>query len=237
MNFSAISSQGLIGKILRSPLSLIPKNSALPILQGGARGKKWIVGSHDHGCWLGSYEYKKRKLFESSLRKGDCVYDVGAHVGYYSVIASCVVGEKGLVYCFEPLPANICLLYRHITLNSLRNVIVVPTAVSDTNGSALFEENAGSAVGHISPNGSIAVPLVSLDQFVKNSRVPTHLKIDVEGAEFMVLVGAEALVRKFSPVIFLATHSAKLGIDCLSLLKSWGYSVTSLSHDEHFAEK
>ena len=61
MNLSSISSNSFLGKILRFPLKFIPKNLAIFILQGKLRGKKWIVGSGNHGCWLGSYEYEKQK--------------------------------------------------------------------------------------------------------------------------------------------------------------------------------
>lgn len=63
MDFSGISNQTLIGKALRYPLKLIPQQMRIPILQGQLKGKKWIVGSSQHGCWLGSYEYDKQLLF------------------------------------------------------------------------------------------------------------------------------------------------------------------------------
>jgi len=63
MNFSAISNKNIFGKILRFPLRFIPTKVVVPILQGTLKGKKWIVGSSNHGCWLGSYEYEKCILF------------------------------------------------------------------------------------------------------------------------------------------------------------------------------
>src|SRR5580765_1322501 len=102
-NLSGISRETLIGKLLRAPLRLLPRTAAVPILQGPLRGKKWIVGSGTHGCWLGSYEYDKQKLFQKTVRSGDVVYDVGANAGFYSLLASLLVGEKGHVYSFEPL--------------------------------------------------------------------------------------------------------------------------------------
>jgi hypothetical protein len=63
MNFSGISSKSILGKALRFPLKLIPSSARVPIIQGPLRGKLWIVGSSNHGCWLGSYENGKRKKF------------------------------------------------------------------------------------------------------------------------------------------------------------------------------
>ena len=103
MNFSAIPFKTLYGKILRLPLRLIPKNMKLPILQGKLRGEKWIVGSSNHGCWLGSYEYKQRILFEKTIIRGSVIFDIGAHVGFYTLLASKLVGPKGKVFA---LPAG-----------------------------------------------------------------------------------------------------------------------------------
>src|SRR5579862_7724955 len=106
-NLSGISRKSWLGKLLRAPLRLIPRSAVLPILQGPLRGKKWVVGSGNHGCWLGSYEHDKQSLFQKTVRTGDIVYDVGANAGFYSLLASVLVGEKGQVYAFEPLPANL----------------------------------------------------------------------------------------------------------------------------------
>src|SRR5512139_3781902 len=97
MNFSGISNHSVVGKALRFPLRLIPDDATLPILQGRLRGKRWISGSCNHGCWLGSYEYHKRVLFERTITPGSVVFDLGAHVGFYTLLASVLVGHAGRV--------------------------------------------------------------------------------------------------------------------------------------------
>lgn len=67
VNFSAVSSDRWLGQVMRWPLRLIPRSVAVPIVQGPLRGKRWVVGSSTHGCWLGSYEYVKRRLFEQHV--------------------------------------------------------------------------------------------------------------------------------------------------------------------------
>ena len=79
----------------------------IPIFQGKLRGKKWIVGSGEHGYWLGSYEMDKRLAFEKEILPDSVIYDIGANVGFYSLLAAEMTGEKGHVYAFEPLPRNI----------------------------------------------------------------------------------------------------------------------------------
>jgi hypothetical protein len=120
MDFSGIPYKSSWGKLLRFPLRFLPKNLVVPVLQGPLRGKKWVVGSSNHGCWLGSYEFDKQKQFTESLARGQIVYDVGAHVGFYTLLASSLVGQEGQVIAFEPYPRNLEFLHRHVQLNHYR---------------------------------------------------------------------------------------------------------------------
>jgi len=76
INFSGLNANSRIGKILRKILKLTPKGFVFPILQGPAKGMKWIVGSSNHGCWLGSYELKKQKQIVKYLKPCMVVYDI-----------------------------------------------------------------------------------------------------------------------------------------------------------------
>src|SRR5256885_1092969 len=89
---SLLSPDRLLGKLARAPLHLIPSKAVLPILQGPGRGLRWIVGSYNHGCWLGSYEYEKQVVLQRLVQKGNVVYDIGAHVGFFTLIFSRLVG-------------------------------------------------------------------------------------------------------------------------------------------------
>src|SRR5205814_4993018 len=79
MNLSAISNHSSFAKVLRLPLKLIPSGTQVTVRGGCLKGKKWIVGSHTHGCWLGSYEREKQILFATRVTKGDVVFDIGAN--------------------------------------------------------------------------------------------------------------------------------------------------------------
>src|ERR1051326_9094519 len=125
MNFSAIPQASAIGRLLRLPLRFIPEDMVIPILQGPLQGKKWIAGSSDHRCWLGSYEYMKQKLFQSVVTPGHVIYDIGANVGFYTLLSSVLVGEKGKVIAFEPLASNAVTLVRHLRLNNVKNASVI----------------------------------------------------------------------------------------------------------------
>ncbi len=230
MNFSKIKYTSFLGKILRLPLHIIPKKAVLPILQGRLRGKKWIVGAGEHGYWLGSYEMRKRQAFEAEIPRGAVVFDIGANVGYYSLLAAVLVGAGGKVYAFEPLPRNIDFLRKHIALNQLKNIEVIEAAVSAQTGKSSFDLGASSAMGHISNSGEIEVRLVSLDDMLEQGTLhqPDYMKVDVEGAEFEVLKGARKLLERHRPVLFLDTHQREAHQPSITLLKELGYTFKIL---------
>ena len=91
-----------------------------------------MVGAGDHGCWLGWYERDKAKLLAAALITGSVFYDVGANVGFYSLLGAACVGFGGRVIAFEPVPENLVILQKHIAMNQLANVMVIPAAVSDS---------------------------------------------------------------------------------------------------------
>jgi len=230
MNFSGISSQTLLGHLLRAPLQLIPREACLPVLQGRLRGKKWIVGSSNHGCWLGSFEHEKRLLFERTVEPGAVVFDIGANVGFYTLLASVAVGPEGKVYAFEPAPRSLRYLREHLRLNAVSNVNVLEVAVSDHCGRALFDEGQNSALGHLSSSGQVWVETVGLDDLVATAQVPPpdYVKIDIEGAEFHALSGAKSMLASVRPTIFLSTHSPDLHRACRRLLESLGYTLRAI---------
>ncbi len=230
MNFSKIHYRSFIGKLIRLPLRLIPKKMALPILQGRLLGKKWIVGSGEHGYWLGSYEFNKRLAFETEIKPNSVVYDIGANVGFFSLLASVLAGDDGHVYAFEPLPRNINFLRKHIAINQRKNIDVFEVAVSDHNGQAFFDLGASTAMGHLAESGEIQVEMVSLDEMIAegNIKPPDYIKLDVEGAEFGALRGAQKLLAQFHPVLFIDTHHREAHEKSIELLKGLGYDFQCL---------
>jgi FkbM family methyltransferase len=234
INFSAVRPESLPGRLIRYPFHLIPRQLALPVLQGPLRGKKWIVGSHLHGCWLGSYECQMQMRIAQEVRPGSVFFDVGANVGFYSLLASLRVGAgAGRVYAFEPLPANIAFLRRHLELNRVRNVEVLQVAVSDCDGTASFAGESTRAMGKLEPSGSLTVEMRSLDQLIAEARVapPDCIKMDIEGGEFRALLGAARCFEERRPQLFLATHGKTVHEDCCRLLASWNYEWVYTARD------
>lgn len=225
LNFSEIPSSSVIGRILRSALTLIPDRSVVRVLQGPLRGARWIVGSSSHGCWLGSYEASIQREFQAAIRPGSVVYDVGANVGFYTLLSSRLTGPSGSVYAFEPAPGNIEALRRHISLNKAANVTLFPAAVSSVSGTEGFDPGAHRFIGRLSDSGTLRVEVVTLDELVAKGDVqpPEVIKIDVEGSELEVLRGAGAILERYHPVLLLATHSETDYDACCRQLRVHGY--------------
>ncbi len=227
MNFTGISDKSFLGKILRLPLRLLPPQMIVPILQGALRGKRWIVGSGNHGYWLGSYELEKRVLFEKTIRRGSVVFDLGGNVGYYALLASVLTGPTGRVFTFEPLPRNLGFLQAHLRINRIGNVTVLEAAVADRSGTASFGEGTSTSKGHIDPQGAITVRTVSLDDLIGRGELPRPdlLKIDIEGGEFLALQGAKETLAGARPTLFLSTHGSEAHKQSCSFLQSLGYTL------------
>ena len=114
---------------------------------------------------------------------------------------------------FEPLPANLVFLRRHLALNRIENCTVVNAAVSSTEGNARFTTAGCRSMTHLladaePEHGDIPVRVVTLDGMVGRGEIPppTVIKCDTEGAEMSLLEGAEAVLRAHHPSILLDTH-------------------------------
>jgi FkbM family methyltransferase len=183
-----------------------------------------------HGYWLGSYEWEKRRLFETLVRPGDVVYDIGANVGFYTILASRLVGPLGRVIAFEPLPRNLEFLKRHVTLNDASNVTVYEAAVWDRSGSSQFDAGGDRSVGRVHEEGSTCVATVKLDELLESQSLPppSLIKMDIEGGELRALRGAAGLLRLHRPSILLATHGPIQHAGCYDFLAERGYDLQPL---------
>lgn len=197
----------------------------LKIPFGKLKGCMWFLNSGPLEMAFGIYERNKISLMKFLLGSGQVFYDVGAHTGYYSILASKLVGEKGFVYAFEPSQRNLSFLKLNLGLNSCKNVKIINACVGDRTGLVDFNSGPNSTMGHIG-KGDLKVKMVSLDYLFKNIINPPDLiKIDVEGAENLVLYGSRKLLKLFKPKILLAIHSEELYLQCSKFLKDLNYKV------------
>jgi len=166
-----------------------------------------------HVIFFGTYEPGVRRIFRKVLPLGGVALDIGANVGWHTLLMASLVGASGRVLAVEANPFLRQRLYDHLCLNHLRQVDVMPYAVAETEGiiefyaPALNDPNSGN--GHIVepgpafPGGTIRVEARRLDAITSASGIERLdlIKIDVEGFEWRVFRGGEETIAKFRPHI------------------------------------
>jgi FkbM family methyltransferase len=156
------------------------------------------------GLLSGHYEEHLSAVFEKYCTSGMTVVDVGANLGYYSLLASRLVGPTGRVVALEPNSENCRLLLSSLRLNESTNVQLLPVAADRAAGWAYYSTHVGSNGGLIDDGDllshpGIVVPTFRLDDLVEGP--VGFLKMDVEGAEGRVVEGATRLIARDRPVI------------------------------------
>jgi len=150
----------------------------------------------------GGPEKLTTEMFKNVVKEGDVVLDLGANIGYYSLLAARLVGEKGKVYAFEPEPVNYSLLLKNIELNGYDNIVAVQKAVSNVAGKVrLFLDKKDTGAHTIyQPDDErefTEVESVILDDFFKDKKHPINvIKMDVEGAEMAAFSGMDRIIRE-----------------------------------------
>lgn len=206
------------------------------IQQGAGKGLRFNAGRANAGFLLGSSEPGVQRALTALVRPGMTVFDVGANVGFLSVIAARLVGETGKVVSFEPLPDNVRQIVYNLSLNGFTHASIRPEALGKTDGMAHFQTSAQPTWGKLAslgstvsqPTGEIPVSVRRLDSLLSEIPLPTPnlMKIDVEGAEEDVLLGAQEVIRKHQPALMIELHGTNLAI--ASLLEAWSYTTVVL---------
>ena len=171
--------------------------------------------------WMKIYyiERKETEYFKRILKRGDIVVDVGAHIGYYTLISGARVGKEGHVYSFEPNPETFKRLKRNVQLNNLNNISLYNIGLSDKEEfltlnlpTSINTGTAGITIPENFSGKSLKVKAIPLDKFIEKNNIKKVdiIKIDVEGAEIKVLKGMMETIRKFKPKIFIEINNKKL---------------------------
>ena len=213
-------------------LHLIPANMQMRVPLGINRSRLWVRGFANAPEWLGIYEYRKQRVLRRLVSEGIVVCDIGANAGFYTLALSRMVGPRGRVIAFEPMPRNLDKLRFHLKINKIDNVFVSPCALSERSGVIGFACGDSDFTGRISNNAldSFQVPSITLDEFLQEQAIadPSLLKIDVEGAEAQVLAGAQKLIERARPAMLIAIHGQEAARQCHALLRDAGYIISAL---------
>ncbi len=185
-------------------------------------GKHMYVRAEDGGVAHQILMYQEYEPYETSLVKEKLkpemvVYNIGANLGYYVLVASDCVGPTGKVFAFEPEPRNVELLRRTITENAIVNVEVLAMAVAAEPGSATLSLSSTNSGDHqlrnVADREGIRVPVVSIDSLIAAGHpAPDAIIMDVQGSELDVLRGAKAFLAS-SKLKILFTEFWPKGLD------------------------
>lgn len=177
-----------------------------------------------------------------NCKYGDTVIDIGAHMGLYTVLMARKVGIQGRVYSFEPSPSNKKIVEQLVSINGvLENVEIYENAVGEKNKKTafyVFEHEASFSNSLIdykseTPKKKISIDVICLDDFVQKKNITqiNCIKMDAEGAELDILIGAEKIIKKCKPKIRLSVHppifvqSGKTIEELWDVIVKYNYSV------------
>ena len=195
----------------------------------------------------GFYEEYETELFKKLIKPSMVVLDIGANIGYYSLIAAKLVGARGKVYAFEPDPLNYQLLLANIEANHFTNIIPIQRIVSNKSGKTKLFKDRGSWGCHTlcerniltAGNGYLEIEAITLDEFFKDKRDSKvdFIKMDVQGAEGLILERSFEILRHNDPIIlmeFWPNGLRNLKADPLRVLQDLhhlNYSIKVIVHD------
>jgi len=185
------------------------------------------------------YEFAESKYLREAIRPNDICLDLGANVGYFTMLMA-KAASAGKVFAFEPIALNAALLRASVELNSFSNVLISQCAVGDRAGAVSFSQSSDSAYSSIHDTGrkplecTVTVPVVTLDEYLDGEGIERVdvMKVDVEGAEGMVIAGATRLLvdeQRRPRIVMLELNDQNLrafGIsvnDVVEKMQNFGY--------------
>ncbi len=192
----------------------------------------------------GVYEPCETDFIKKIIKKKDVVVDIGANIGYYTLIFASLVSDKGKVFAFEPDPENFALLIKNIQINGYKNIISEQKAVSDIDGKVrLFQNNKNKSDHRIYDSNdnrkAIEVDAVNINDYFRDTHFTINLiKIDIQGAEIMALQNIDAILKK-NMDIRIITEFWPFGIskvgrhpeDYLKMLSNYGFKFYNINED------
>ncbi|MEZ4595202.1 MAG: FkbM family methyltransferase [Chloroflexota bacterium] len=192
----------------------------------------WAVGARI--AVKRSYETHVTEAIRPYLQPGIVFVDVGANIGYYTLLAASRLGPTGKIFAFEPGSANCALLQKSVAHNGFGIVQLFPNAVADTTRTVgLRMDDSNGVIEATNPSEAMEmVTAVPLDEALADQPRIDVIKMDIEGAEGLALRGAIQLLRQHRPVLFtefrppsIASRSQMAGDTFLNQLREIGYEL------------
>lgn len=230
----AFRSDGLLARLARPVLRrLLPAGPTVVVVRSGpGQGLRFpIYPRTEKFYWTGAYERPVQDALARLLEPGMTFWDVGAHIGWISLLAARLVGEGGRVHAFEPLAENRARLAEAIELNSAGNVAVHAVAVAGESGEGLLRAHASTSMWSLGSGGEgVPTPCRTLDELAAELGPPDVLKLDVEGVEVEALRGGRELLAGRHPVLLVEFSSDELLAQARALLSRYRFEQLARHH-------
>jgi FkbM family methyltransferase len=230
----------LLGEIIhRLSYRLLPADEKVwaRIEAGPAKGTWMELNPRTSQSYVrGEGEISVQKVLAQRIKPGMILYDLGANIGLFSLLAARLVGAGGKVFSFEPDASIAVRLRRNIARNRFENVTVIEAGVWSTTGDMKFitldSSSPDHGLGRLASGTSGATGAltksVALDDFIKTAPPPDAIKCDVEGAEVEVFRGAEGLLKAHRPWIVCEIHSPANEAALRTHLGGLGYQLEAV---------
>ncbi len=190
----------------------------------------------DKDYWLGTYEPELQAAIRELVEPGAIIYDVGANIGYVSLLLAQAAGEAGHVFAFEALPENAGRWCRNIELNGMSSRLsLFSGAVIQASGPVRFLVHASGGMGKATGSAGrddryqaeVTVPGISLDEFVygQGNPPPQVVKMDIEGGEVLALPGMHRVLTEARPLMLMELHGMQSSRAAWETLTAAGYQV------------
>ncbi len=184
--------------------------------------------------FLETHDTDVTKILIDRIKYGFKVVEIGAHIGYFSLLIAKLIGTKGKLFAIEPLPVNQKRLNEHIISNGFNNVKILNFAVSDKNDNEDFFVFDFSTIGRLTtvdpryekePLDKISVECRTFDSLYKTGLIdmPDFIKIDTEGAELLILKGMHDILKISKPQLLIELHNEMTALEVWGILKNYNY--------------
>ncbi len=226
----------MIFGLLKKTLSKVwfRPGTAHRILTGPMKGM-WFKCSENTGlaALYSGNEQDNQRVYADLVRPGDTVVDAGANWGVHALYLGKLVGREGRVHAFEPHPQVVEELRWHVERNELKQVTIHACGLMDRAGEIPFVLGENSKSSHVigthdqSGGIQVIVPCFTLDEVMVRSGVTSLrlIKVDVEGAESLLLKGAEKTISRFRPHLVVELHNPEQDLEVARLLTGWNYKI------------
>ncbi|MGE0543492.1 MAG: FkbM family methyltransferase [Dehalococcoidia bacterium] len=194
---------GMATRMLRPLVNRVATGEFVEVVvrSGHAAGAHMIIDpKREKYYWTGIHEKFNQDMLASTLTRGMSYWDIGAHIGFFAIIASRLVGSTGTVHAFEPMPTNRVRLVSELSINKIQNVTVHAAILAEENGMEVIQSH-GLSFKRMPEQSSDAldseqIPRWTLDHLATMYGLPDVIKIDTEGMEVDILRGATSILRE-----------------------------------------